>query len=115
MLDLQERIAVVHLGGEADMEDVPDLVDALATALHDTLTAGTLVDLSKLAFADSALLNQLLATFAGHEVKRRPLMMCGPVLPVVRRVMEITGTDLVLPLASDRNEAIAWLRSANSA
>ncbi|MER5950262.1 hypothetical protein ABT127_29860 [Streptomyces sp. NPDC001904] len=42
-------------------------------------------------------------------------MMSGPVLPVVRRVMEITGTDLALPLASDRNEAIARLRSANSA
>ncbi|WP_353945501.1 STAS domain-containing protein [Streptomyces sp. HUAS MG91] len=114
VLDLQERIAVVHLGGDVDMEDVPDTVDAFTTALHDTSTVGTLIDLSALDFADSALVNQLLATCSGHEVKRRPLMMCGPLMPVVRRVLEITGTDMILPLAVDRREAIEWLRSAGT-
>lgn len=107
------RIAVVCPRGDVDMGDVKEIVDAFSLALHDTSTDATLIDLSLLTFADSALLNQLLATCSGHTGKGRPLVLCGPLHPPMRRILQITGVDTVLPLAASRREGLHQLGAAN--
>ncbi|MFI0241146.1 STAS domain-containing protein [Streptomyces sp. NPDC016845] len=108
--DQQERVAVVTVSGEMDLHDLTEVVDGFAQALSDAATDATLIDLSRVTFADSVFLNQLLVTYTGHGVKGRPLTLCGPLHPSLVRLLELTGTDTVLPLATDRQDALLRLR-----
>ncbi|MEV1026070.1 STAS domain-containing protein [Streptomyces sp. NPDC050264] len=90
-VDQQERVAVVTPRGEVDLNDLTEVVDPFAQVLSDVATDATLVDLSQVTFADSVFLNQILVTCSGHAVKGRPLVLCGPLHDVVRRLLQITG------------------------
>ncbi|MEU6394621.1 STAS domain-containing protein [Streptomyces sp. NPDC046939] len=109
-VDQQERVAVVTVSGEMDLYDLTEIVDGFAQALSDPATDATLIDLSGVTFADSVFLNQLLVTYSGHGVKGRPLRLCGPLHESVQRLLRVTGTDAVLPLAADRTDALRSLR-----
>ncbi|MFI7386647.1 STAS domain-containing protein [Streptomyces sp. NPDC049813] len=113
-VDQQERVAVVAPRGELDLHDLTEVVDTLTRVLTDTSTDATLIDLSQLTFADSAFLNQLLVTFSGHTVKRRPLVLCGPLQESVERLLRVTGTDTILPLVPGRQDALARLRASET-
>ncbi|MFJ9036968.1 STAS domain-containing protein [Streptomyces sp. NPDC102406] len=110
-VDRHEGVAVVTVCGALDLNDVAEVVDAFTQALSDASTDATLIDLSGVTFADSAFLNQLLVTYSGHGLKRRPLALGGPLTPTLGRLLEITGTDTVLPLAATRSEALERLRA----
>ncbi|MET9496261.1 STAS domain-containing protein [Streptomyces sp. NPDC006552] len=113
-VDQQERVAVVAPRGELDLHDLTEVVDTLAGVLSDPATDATLIDLSQVSFADSAFLNQLLVTYSGHAVKRRPLVLCGPLQAAVARLLQVTGTDTVLPLAAGRQDALDRLRASET-
>ncbi|WP_324768233.1 STAS domain-containing protein [Streptomyces kunmingensis] len=113
-VDQQERVAVVTPCGEMDLHDLTEVVDTLTGVLSDTSTDATLLDLSQLTFADSVFLNQILVTYSGHAAKRRPLVLCGPLHDSVQRLLEITGTDSVLPLAAGRQDALERLRTSEA-
>ncbi|MFJ8825343.1 STAS domain-containing protein [Streptomyces sp. NPDC102467] len=113
-VDQQGRVAVVTLHGEVDLNDLTEVVDTFAQVLSDTSTDTTLIDLSQVAFADSVFLNQILVTYSGHAAKGRPLALCGPLHDAVGRLLQITGTDAVLPLAADRPDALARLRTSDA-
>ncbi|MFJ4716590.1 STAS domain-containing protein [Streptomyces sp. NPDC088785] len=72
--------------------------------------ATTVVDLSSLKWADSALLNTLLT--AQRELRReeRQLLLRGPLQPVVRRLFELTGVTSYFTFTPDVRGADGRIR-----
>ncbi|MFF0885568.1 STAS domain-containing protein [Streptomyces sp. NPDC003456] len=86
--DLMVRITV---SGELDHEDAEDVEAAWQVAERAGLPTTT-VDLSRVTFADSMLLNALLAARHRHLGDGRRLVLLGPLPPSVHRLLEISGT-----------------------
>ncbi|MFJ8826630.1 STAS domain-containing protein [Streptomyces sp. NPDC102467] len=110
-VDQQERVAVITPHGDVDLNDLTEVVDSFAQVLSDASTDATLIDLSRMTFADSVFLNQILVTFSGHALKRRPLLLCGPLQPDVYRLLHVTGADTVLPFVATRLDGLRQLRA----
>jgi anti-anti-sigma factor len=97
----REGVEVLTLAGELDLNTIEEVLPVLEAAL--SAHPGSLVlDLSRVAFADSSALNLLLRTHA-----RTSLHLAGPLSPAVERLFEVTGTLGVLNLHSTADEAIA--------
>lgn len=87
----------VKVSGELDLSTSPEL-DA---ALRREIDAGrrVVIDLSEIAFIDSTGLNTLISALRASNSNGGALLV-SPSLPAqVRRVLEITGLNKVLPLA----------------
>ncbi|WP_367045620.1 STAS domain-containing protein [Streptomyces sp. Je 1-332] len=112
-LDQQERVAMITLHGDVDLHDLTEVTGALTQALSDITTDATLIGLSEVTFADSTFLNQLLQTFSEHTAQGRPLVLTGPLHSAVQRLLQITGTDAILPLAPTVQEGLRQLRAAS--
>ncbi|MER5259978.1 MULTISPECIES: STAS domain-containing protein [unclassified Streptomyces] len=112
-LDQQERVAVITPFGDVDLEHLADVTVSFAQVLSDPSTDATLIDLSEVTFADSTFLNQLLHTFSDHTAAARPLVFTGPLQSAVQRLLHITGTDMILPLADTALEGLQRLRAAD--
>ncbi|MEV5607340.1 STAS domain-containing protein [Streptomyces sp. NPDC052225] len=104
-------VTTVTVSGEADLQNLAEVVEAFARALRDPHTKSTVIDLSALTFADSVLLNQLLTAQADHRAAGRPLRVAGPLHSGVERLLEITGTDEILDIAPDLAAALDELDS----
>lgn len=94
--------ALVRVLGDLDLAGAEQLREALTAAIvsHET----TVLDLGSCAFMDSTGLRVLLAgvrraTEAGHALR------LSAVRPEVWRVIELTGTDTLLPAYADVNAA----------
>ncbi|MEV1021095.1 STAS domain-containing protein [Streptomyces sp. NPDC050264] len=105
-LTQRERVAVVTLRDDIDLEDGAEVTDVFQRARTDTDTVATLLDLGELAFADSTLLNLILRARAEHDEVRRPFVLAVPAGSVVRRLFDITGVTDVLALADNQEEAL---------
>ncbi|MEU6394028.1 STAS domain-containing protein [Streptomyces sp. NPDC046939] len=105
-LTLRERVAVVTLRHDIDLEDVDDVTAVLARARTDTGTDATLLDLSELDFADSTLLNIVLRSKAEHDEARRPFVPAVAGGSAIERLFDITGVADVLGTAGSREEAL---------
>ena len=89
----------VRVQGELDLSTAPQLDQTL----RRELTAGKriIVDLSRTAFIDSTGLNTLIKALRASESNGGALVV-SPSLPwQVRRVLEITGLNQILPLATE--------------
>ena len=110
---LEDGIRVIAVRGELDLSTAPDLEGPL----DDAIAAGdalVVVDLSQCEFIDStgiALIvrawQQLDRTAEGEGNGR--VVICT-YNDQVRRVLEITGLELSIPLHRTRDEAVAALR-----
>ena len=95
---------VVVLTGEHDLSSV----DELREAFDQTSSARTvLVDLSDTAFIDSAVLGALIASHreATEQGRRWALIVGNGSGAAVRRILELTGLDAVMPVYTSREEA----------
>ncbi|MGW5733271.1 MULTISPECIES: STAS domain-containing protein [Streptomyces] len=101
-----DRVTVVSFRNELDLEDTAEATLALTSALTDAGTAGTLLDLTGLTFADSTQLNVILRANAEHQEARRPFVVAGPFHTGVSRLFEVTGVVHVLELADTRDAGI---------
>ncbi|MEU6124854.1 STAS domain-containing protein [Streptomyces sp. NPDC047123] len=101
-----ERVTVVSFRNELDLEDTTEATLALSSALTDTLTAGTLLDLAGLTFADSTLLNVILRAHAEHQDALRPFVLTGPYQSGISRLLEVTGVTGVLDLADTHEDGV---------
>ncbi|MDX6222204.1 MAG: anti-sigma factor antagonist [Frankiales bacterium] len=95
---------VVCVAGEIDIATVPDLRDALETALHQN-DPRVILDLTGVSFCDSSGLALLVAT------RRRlpdgaPLRLVGA-QPMVARVFQLTGLTQVFPLFATVGDAVS--------
>lgn len=97
--------AVVRLSGELDAHTSGQL----RSLLNELLLAGQgnlVLDLSGLSFLDSAGLAALLSAAKGTRRGGGRLLLSGPA-PGVRRVMALTGIDVVLTTVDSVDEALA--------
>jgi anti-anti-sigma factor len=110
---LDDGIRVVAVRGELDLSTAPELEGPL----NDAIAAGdasVLVDLSECEFIDST--GIALIVRAWQQLDRGAngdgagrVVICS-YNDQVRRVLEITGIELSIPIHSSRDEALAALR-----
>lgn len=89
----------VEVRGELDLSTSPEL----GTVLRHEITAGrsVLLDLSGVTFIDSTGLNALLAALRWSRADNATLALAADLTDQVRRVVEITGLDELLPIVSE--------------
>ncbi|WP_394428531.1 STAS domain-containing protein [Streptomyces sp. SGAir0957] len=110
-LTLRERVAVVTLRHEIDLEDVADVTDVFRRACTEPLADATLLDLSGLGFADSTLLNLILRAKAEHDEADRPFVPAVAAGSAVERLFDITGVADVLGPAGSYEEALRRIKA----
>ncbi|MEG8275379.1 STAS domain-containing protein [Streptomyces sp. AHA2] len=86
-----DQVVCVALRGELDFEDAED-VEAAWAAADRAGAPTTAVDLSRVEFADSMLLNALLDAQRRHAATDRTFVLLGPLNASVARLLEVTGT-----------------------
>ncbi|MEV1026463.1 STAS domain-containing protein [Streptomyces sp. NPDC050264] len=102
----QNRVAVVSFRNAIDLDDATEAALALSNARTDTSTAGTLLELADLTFADSTLLNVILRAHTEHQAALRPFVLTGPYHSGVQRLFEITGVTSILDLADTHSDGV---------
>ncbi|WP_371525156.1 STAS domain-containing protein [Streptomyces sp. NBC_01283] len=110
-LSPHERVAVVALRHEIDLQDAHTVTEVFHRARSHSETDATLLDLSMLTFADSTLLGLILQARIDHEQEQRPFVLAGPLHSAVQRLLELTGVTGFLPLADTREEGMRKLRA----
>ncbi|HEX6782423.1 MAG TPA: STAS domain-containing protein [Solirubrobacterales bacterium] len=107
--DLEHGVRTISVRGELDLSTAPDLEGPLEQALESG-EGSVLIDLSQCEFIDStgiALIVRAWQRLDGGE-NSRDLVLCSQ-NDQVRRVLEITGLELSIPVHQTRDEAISAL------
>jgi anti-anti-sigma factor len=110
-LERDDEIAVAILSGEIDMSNATSVRQQIAefvTPENDAL----IVDLSGLAFIDSAGLHALIELGTLLEERRQQLALCVPPGSPTRRAIDIIGLPRAVSLHSERKDALEALRRA---
>ncbi|MCQ0025526.1 STAS domain-containing protein [Streptomyces somaliensis DSM 40738] len=105
-------VGIVRVGGGFDFGAAEDLDRALTPDPRGA-AAGTVLDLSQVAFADSSFLHVLLRAEEGHRAAGVPLFPTRPSPPVVR-LLKITDSARSLTLLDPVTAAAAAARSASA-
>ena len=95
---------VVAIVGDIDYDSATELADSLKRAVDDASCTCTVVDLSGTDFADSTILNVLLAAQQAHRRAGRPMFVAGPFSRTLDRLFDVTGTAdyfTLVPTAGD--------------
>ena len=90
-------VITVTVAGELDMASRDAFADALAKAISEA-SKKLVVDLRDLSFMDSSGLRLLLDTWTEFSVNDRALEILVAKEGLVRRVLEISGCDGILPI-----------------
>ena len=100
------------LTGEHDLSTTEEFSDALA----DAADTATLVDLSETSFIDSAVLGVLIASHRDATAAGRGwALVVGPGSgAAVRRILELTGLDTVMPVYTTREQALSVLAGSQT-
>ncbi|HEY6145716.1 MAG TPA: STAS domain-containing protein [Solirubrobacterales bacterium] len=107
--DLEHGVRTISVHGELDLSTAPELERPLEQALEGG-EGSVLIDLSKCEFIDStgiALIVRAWQRLNGGG-NGRTLVLCSQ-NEQVRRVLEITGLELSIPVHPTRDEALAAL------
>jgi len=107
--DLEHGVRTISVRGELDLSTAPDLESPLEQALESG-DGSVLIDLTECEFIDStgiALIVRAWQRLDGGE-DARTLVLCSQ-NEQVRRVLEITGLELSIPVHLTRDEALAAL------
>lgn len=111
--ELEDGVRVIAVRGELDLGTAPNLEDPLEEAIASG-DASVLIDLSECEFIDSTGIAMIVRAWqrldsgANGEGSGR-VVICS-YNDQVRRVLEITGLELSIPIHSTRDEALAALR-----
>jgi anti-sigma B factor antagonist len=93
-------VVSIAVAGELDMANKDAFSDALATAQADG-HAKLVIDLRKLSFMDSSGLRLLLDAWNESSMNDRELEIVVAKDGLVRRVLEISGCDAMLPVVDE--------------
>ncbi|MER7826295.1 STAS domain-containing protein [Streptomyces sp. NPDC096097] len=102
---IDRGIALVSLRGEIDEDHAP----TLARAFTQTAASGlalTVVDLSRMRFADSSVLHALFDAQRAHRAAGVALVLAGPLQAAVRRLFEVTGAAPAFRMADSLETAM---------
>ncbi|MFI9810393.1 STAS domain-containing protein [Streptomyces sp. NPDC052301] len=86
-----KQVLLITVSGEVDHEDAEEFA-AVWDAADEAGLPTTAVDLSRVVFGDSMLLNALLMARHRHAAAGRDLILLGPLQPAVTRLLTISGT-----------------------
>lgn len=107
--DLENGVRTISVHGELDLSTAPDLEGPLDEALSNG-EGSLLIDLSRCEFIDSTGIALIVRAWQRLDSggNGRALVICSQ-NDQVRRVLEITGLELSIPVHLTRDEAIAAL------
>jgi len=107
--DVERGVQTISVCGELDLSTAPELEGPLQQAL-DSGEGSVLIDLSQCEFIDSTGIALIVRAWQQlHSSKNgRSLVICSQ-NDQVRRVLEITGLELSIPVHTTRDEALAAL------
>jgi anti-anti-sigma factor len=108
--DLEHGVRTISVRGELDLSTAPDLEGPLEEALASG-EGSLLIDLSQCEFIDSTGIALIVRAWQRlHSGENgRALVICSQ-NDQVRRVLEITGLELSIPVHLTRDEALAALQ-----
>jgi anti-anti-sigma factor len=109
MGDLEQGVRTISVRGELDLSTAPELEGPLNQALESG-EGSMLIDLSQCEFIDSTGIALIVRAWQRLDRGERghALMLCSQ-NDQVRRVLEITGLELSIPVHGTRDEAMAAL------
>lgn len=109
MGDLEHGVRTIFVRGELDLSTAPDLEGPLEQTLESG-EGSVLIDLSRCEFIDSTGIALIVRAWQRLEAGEdgRNLVLCSQ-NDQVRRVLEITGLELSIPVHPTRDEAISAL------
>ena len=107
---LEQGVRTIAVRGELDLSTAPDLEGPLEEAL-DSDEGSVLIDLSDCEFIDSTGIALIVRAWQRLESGEngRALAICSH-NEQVRRVLEITGLQLSIPVHATREEALAAIK-----
>jgi anti-anti-sigma factor len=104
-------VAVVHLRGEFDLAGAARLRELLDEVLR-TSPVGIIIDLSRVSYCDSACLAEFVAARRNAVHVGARLCLVGP-CPLIRRILDLTGLAVVLPVYVSIDYALRRWRMAD--
>lgn len=109
--DLEQGVRTISVRGELDLSTAPNLEGPLEEAL-DSGEGSVLIDLSQCEFIDSTGIALIVRAWQRLDSGNngRALVICSQ-NDQVRRVLEITGLELSIPVHTTRDEALAAIQS----
>jgi anti-anti-sigma factor len=107
--DLEQGVRTISVRGELDLSTAPELEGPLEETL-DSGDGSVLIDLSQCEFIDSTGIALIVRAWQRLDSGEngRALVICSH-NDQVRRVLEITGLELSIPVHATRDEALAAL------
>jgi anti-sigma B factor antagonist len=96
--------AVVDVGGELDLYTAPSFRESVLEAAGDTDTPKVIVDFRGLGFIDSSGLGAIVACLKHLRERGGDLALAAPEGSGLRRLLDLTGLDRVLPLYTSTDE-----------
>ncbi|HMI81496.1 MAG TPA: STAS domain-containing protein [Solirubrobacterales bacterium] len=107
--DAEQGVRTISVRGELDLSTAPELEGPLEEALESG-EGSVLIDLSQCEFIDSTGIALIVRAWQRLDSGEngRALVICSQ-NDQVRRVLEITGLELSIPVHTTRDEALAAL------
>jgi anti-sigma B factor antagonist len=106
--EIEDGIRVIVVRGELDLSTAPELEEPLEQAVS-TGDASILIDLSACEFIDSTGIALIVRAWQRLDGNGNRVVICSA-NDQVRRVLEVTGLELSIPIHDNREEALAVLR-----
>jgi anti-anti-sigma factor len=109
--NLEQGVRTISVRGELDLSTAPELQGPLDQTLEDD-GGSVLIDLSDCEFIDSTGIALIVRAWQrlNNGGEGRGLVICSQ-NDQVRRVLEITGLELSIPVHTTRDEALAAIAS----
>jgi anti-anti-sigma factor len=109
--DLEQGVRTISVRGELDLSTAPELEEPLEATL-DSGEGSVLIDLSQCEFIDSTGIALIVRAWQRLDSGEngRALVICSD-NEQVRRVLEITGLELSIPVHGTRDQALAAIAS----
>lgn len=106
-----DGVPVVALEGEIDIANAPELQEQLY-ALLATRPPSLILDLTRVTYLDSRGVHVVLELAERMKIRHQGLGIVAPVSSVIKRILEITHVDAIVPLDSTVEDAAARMRTA---
>jgi anti-anti-sigma factor len=106
--EVEHGVRTISVRGELDLSTAPELEGPLEQALDSGDGSSVLIDLASCEFIDSTGIALIVRAWQrlDSEEGSRALVICSH-NDQVRRVLEITGLELSIPVHGTRDEALA--------
>jgi anti-anti-sigma factor len=106
---IDDGIRVIAVRGELDLSTAPELEGPLEQAVSPG-DASVLIDLTECEFIDSTGIAMIVRAWQRLDGNGAHQVVICSNRDQVRRVLEVTGLELSIPIHADRDEALAVLR-----